>query len=59
MGAIAAAGDALLPTHGFAGLAARAFAFAAIPPALYLTRFAHPEELGRLRAIVATRRAPV
>ena len=55
-GGIGATGDALLPTHGAAGLAARAAAFAAIPAALYVTRFAHPQELARLRMLIASRR---
>jgi hypothetical protein len=51
MGGVAAIGDLLLPTHGFTGLATRALAFLAIPVALFVTRFPHPEELGRLRLL--------
>jgi O-antigen/teichoic acid export membrane protein len=53
MGLLGGGGDALLPAHGLGGLAARACAFAANPAVLHLLNFAHKEELGRLRAIVA------
>ena len=52
MGGVAVAGDLLLPTHGAVGLLPRAAAFLAIPALLYLTRFAHPQELGQARALV-------
>jgi O-antigen/teichoic acid export membrane protein len=52
MGAVAAAGELLLPTHGVIGLVARAFVFLAIPPLLYLTRFPHEAELGQLRRLL-------
>jgi hypothetical protein len=52
MGAVAAAGELLLPTRGAIGLLARTLAFLAIPPLLYLTRFPHEEELGQLRRLV-------
>jgi O-antigen/teichoic acid export membrane protein len=59
MGGLAALGDLLLPTHGAVGLLSRAAVFAAIPLVLHLARFAHPEELAQLRALVARlRRAP-
>jgi O-antigen/teichoic acid export membrane protein len=51
IGAVAVAGDALLPAHGLAGLLARAAAFLAIPGALMAMRFLHPEEVVRLRAL--------
>ena len=54
MGAIGAAGDLLLPTHGVLGFLTRGAAFAAIPPALWVTRFAHPRELAQLRRLVGT-----
>jgi O-antigen/teichoic acid export membrane protein len=52
MGGIAVGGELLLPTDGIAGLLSRAAAFALIPLVLYLTRFAHPQELRQLRALV-------
>ncbi len=52
MGAIAAAGDALLPTHGVAGFLSRGAAFAAIPVALWATRFANARELDQLRRVI-------
>jgi O-antigen/teichoic acid export membrane protein len=52
MGTVAAAGELLLPTRGAIGLLARALAFLAIPPLLYVTRFPHEAELGRLRRLV-------
>jgi O-antigen/teichoic acid export membrane protein len=51
MGGVAVLGDLLLPTHGLGGFVARAVAFLIIPAALFLTRFAHPEELGQLRLL--------
>jgi hypothetical protein len=51
MGGLAAAGDALLPVHGFPGFITRALVFAAIPPILYATGFAHAEELRQFRAV--------
>jgi O-antigen/teichoic acid export membrane protein len=53
MGGVAVAGDLLLPTHGATGLLARAAAFLAIPVLLWLTGFAHPRELDRVRAVAA------
>jgi O-antigen/teichoic acid export membrane protein len=53
MGGVAAAGDLLLPTHGAVGFVTRALAFLAIPPALYFTGFVHPQELARVRDVVA------
>jgi hypothetical protein len=53
MGGLAAAGDLLLPTHGVIGFLARGAVAAAIPVALLVTRFAHPQELGQLRALLA------
>jgi O-antigen/teichoic acid export membrane protein len=52
MGAIAAGGDLLLPTHGAAGFLSRAAAFVAIPVVLWATGFAHPRELGQVRGLV-------
>ncbi|HEY2160325.1 MAG TPA: lipopolysaccharide biosynthesis protein [Solirubrobacteraceae bacterium] len=60
MGAVAAAGDVLLPTHGAVGLITRAAALAAIPGLLWITGFAHPQELRRGRELLerAIRRRP-
>ena len=60
MGGLAVAGDLLLPTHGAVGLVTRLAAFAAIPLLLWLTGFAHPQELGRAREAIerAIRRGP-
>jgi O-antigen/teichoic acid export membrane protein len=58
MGGFAAAGDVLLPTHGVLGFVTRAAVFAAIPPVLLATGFAHPQELSRLRALLARARRP-
>ncbi len=51
IGALATAGDLLLPTHGLVGFVTRALVFAAIPPLLLVTGFAHPQELGQARAL--------
>jgi O-antigen/teichoic acid export membrane protein len=56
MGGIAVAGDLLLPTHGFVGFVTRAAAFFAIPVLLLCTGFAHTQELGQLRVLVARAR---
>lgn len=57
VGGVGAGGDALLPTHGASGLLTRGAAYLAIPAALYLTRFAHAEEIrGGLELIQAGRR---
>ncbi len=50
---LAAAGELLLPTHGAVGLCSRAAVFLAIPGLLYLTGFAHPDELAGARALLA------
>ncbi len=52
IGGIAAAGELLLPTHGVVGFLTRTLAFAAIPAILYLTGFAHQQELRQLRALM-------
>ena len=53
MGAIAVAGDLLLPTHGLVGFGTRLIAFLLIPPALLLTGFVHAQELGQAKAMIA------
>jgi O-antigen/teichoic acid export membrane protein len=60
MGGIAAAGDLLLPTHGVLGFITRTAALAAIPLLLWITGFAHPQELGQARQLIdrALRRGP-
>jgi O-antigen/teichoic acid export membrane protein len=59
MGGLAAAGELLLPTHGAVGLLTRGLVALAIPLVLLATGFAHPAELGRVRALLiqARRRA--
>jgi O-antigen/teichoic acid export membrane protein len=52
-GGLACGGEFLLPTHGAVGLVTRAAVFLAIPPALYLTRFAHKQELAQARSLLA------
>jgi O-antigen/teichoic acid export membrane protein len=52
MAGVAVAGDLLAPTHGALGFVVRVGLFIAIPPALYLTRFAHAEELRQLSAVM-------
>ncbi|MBV9838336.1 MAG: lipopolysaccharide biosynthesis protein [Solirubrobacterales bacterium] len=52
LGGVAAVGDALLPTRGVAGFLTRAAALAAMPAVLYVTGFAHPQELRQLRALL-------
>ena len=56
-GAMAAAGELLLPTHGPVGLIGRVAVFLAIPPVLYLTGFAHAEELDQARSLLSRVRA--
>jgi len=58
--AITAAGELLLPTEGATGFITRAVALAAIPLALYGTRFFRPGELSAARRLVdrRPRRAP-
>jgi O-antigen/teichoic acid export membrane protein len=59
MGAVAVAGDLLLPTHGFVGFVTRLATLCAIPFLLAATGFAHSEERRELRALVARlRRVP-
>ncbi|HWF71723.1 MAG TPA: polysaccharide biosynthesis C-terminal domain-containing protein, partial [Solirubrobacteraceae bacterium] len=55
VGGIAALGDVFLPTSGFGGFVLRAAAWLAIPLALLLTRFPHPEEIARLRGFTRRR----
>jgi O-antigen/teichoic acid export membrane protein len=52
IGGIAVVGELVLPTYGAVGLLSRIAAFLAIVPALYLTGFAHPEEVGNLRRVL-------
>jgi O-antigen/teichoic acid export membrane protein len=52
MAGIAVIGDLVLPTHGALGLLSRIAAFLAIVPTLYLTGFAHPQEVGNLRSVL-------
>jgi O-antigen/teichoic acid export membrane protein len=52
MGAVAVAGDLVLPTHGAAGFLTRAAAFLVIPALLWATGFASPNERGQVRGLV-------
>jgi O-antigen/teichoic acid export membrane protein len=52
---VSAAGELALPTDGFAGLATRALALAAIPLLLLATRFARPEEIAGARRLLHRR----
>jgi O-antigen/teichoic acid export membrane protein len=52
LGGMAALGDAFLPTHGAIGFLTRAAVFAAMPPALLATGFAHRQELDQARALL-------
>lgn len=54
---VAIGGELLLPTNGVDGFALRLLALAATAPLLLLVGAARPDELGRLRAAVAARRA--
>jgi O-antigen/teichoic acid export membrane protein len=53
MGGAAAAGDLLLPTSGAVGFLTRAAVLLAIVPALWATRFAHPQEARSLKRVLA------
>jgi O-antigen/teichoic acid export membrane protein len=53
MGAVAVAGDLLLPTHGLVGFITRLAALCAIPLLLAATGFAHSEERRQLRVLMA------
>ena len=57
----AVAGELLAPKHGAVGLLIRAAVFLAIPAVLYVTGFAHPQELAQARALLARarRRTPI
>ena len=57
LGGLAVAGELLLPTHGAVGLLSRVALVLAVPAVLYLTRFAHEQELGRL-CLLISRAAP-
>jgi O-antigen/teichoic acid export membrane protein len=52
MGGITTVGDLVLPTHGVVGFLTRALAFAAIPAVLWITRFAHPQEVAQARHLL-------
>jgi O-antigen/teichoic acid export membrane protein len=51
VGGLSVAGELLLPTHGFLGFVTRGALWSAIPAVLYLSGFAHPQELGQLRTM--------
>jgi O-antigen/teichoic acid export membrane protein len=52
LSAVAVSGELLLPGHGLAGLLERLAWLALVPVLLALTRFFHPHELERARALV-------
>jgi O-antigen/teichoic acid export membrane protein len=56
LGGVATAGDLVLPTAGVAGFMLRLVAFAAVPPILLLTGFAHRAELAQARGLIARAR---
>jgi O-antigen/teichoic acid export membrane protein len=56
MGGLAAAGDVVLPTHGAIGFLTRAATVLLIPALLFVTRFAHPQELAQLRRLARRQR---
>ncbi len=56
MGGIAVGGDLVFPTHGIVGFLTRGAAVLAIPFVLYVTGFAHVQELRQLRMVIARAR---
>ncbi len=58
MGALAAGGDLLLPTHGTVGFLTRVATFGAIPLVLFVIRFASVQELTQLRRLFRRLRHP-
>ncbi len=58
VGGLAAAGDLALPASGVVGFISRAAVWAAIPPALLVTGFAHGAELAQARALLSRVRGP-
>ncbi|HWE09344.1 MAG TPA: lipopolysaccharide biosynthesis protein [Solirubrobacteraceae bacterium] len=59
IGAMAAAGDLVLPTSGAIGFVSRAAVFVAVGPALLATGFAHTAELRQARELLARARRAV
>ncbi|MGO9977346.1 MAG: lipopolysaccharide biosynthesis protein [Solirubrobacteraceae bacterium] len=57
IGAVVVAGEILLPTSGALGFLSRAAMFAAIPPLLLATGFAHRQEIEQARMLLARGRA--
>jgi hypothetical protein len=53
MGGVTVAAELLLPTDGVTGFATRALALLAIPLLLYASRFFRPEEVARMRMLMA------
>ncbi len=53
MGGLTVLGDLALPTRGALGLIERGAIWVAIPAALYVTGFAHSQELVRARSLIA------
>jgi O-antigen/teichoic acid export membrane protein len=52
LGGLSALGDVFLPTHGFVGFVTRAVVLAAMPAILFVTGFAHPQELEQARVMI-------
>jgi O-antigen/teichoic acid export membrane protein len=59
MGALAVAGERLLPAHGVVGFVSRAIVFVAMPLVLLATGFFHREELRQARSLLARLRRSV
>ncbi len=59
LGGLAVAGDLLLPTSGPVGFVTRAAVIIAMPVALLVTGFAHPQELVAARALLVRARSRV
>ena len=52
MGVFTVVGDLALPASGAVGFLTRAAAFLLVPPALFVTGFAHPQELHQVRVLL-------
>ncbi|HWE34297.1 MAG TPA: lipopolysaccharide biosynthesis protein [Solirubrobacteraceae bacterium] len=53
IGGLTVLGDLALPTHGALGLIERGAIWVAVPAALYVTGFAHSQEVARARSLIA------
>jgi O-antigen/teichoic acid export membrane protein len=59
MGGLTAAGDVVLPTSGVVGFITRGLVWVAIPGALFVTGFAHRDEIAQARSLLRTARERV